>query len=293
MGVVAAFLGRIFLKEELRCTHVAAILCSLSGALLITKPGFLVGSPAISGNQVLGYAFALLTGLFKAACCITARSSTDTSVLFVTFSTSCIIGGTTMALPYLSPLDDFSLEKLIDYPFWAACLLLGISSILLLTSLMYSTATQLCPAAISSMVNSAASMVVGYIAQMAVFGSPPGVLTLIGTAFMFIGVAVMAVSRKPDVTSSVASSARDTMLVPAAVSVNALSTGTCSEAETAVVEDSIETGSAVDRLEDDTESLMTFVASEYVKCAPEMPRQRRPKLGDAIGGTLTNALLVA
>merc|ERR1719440_220395 len=57
--VVAAFLGRAFLGEALKCVHFLALACSVCGAVLISQPPFLFGGAAADASVPwLGYLLA-------------------------------------------------------------------------------------------------------------------------------------------------------------------------------------------------------------------------------------------
>merc|ERR1719162_408329 len=75
--VVAAVLGRLFLNERLGPIHLLSLLCSVGGAVLISKPEFIFGGSDEGGAQGalarLGLAFAPMSGFFLASAFVCTR----------------------------------------------------------------------------------------------------------------------------------------------------------------------------------------------------------------------------
>merc|ERR1719162_1797649 len=65
--VVAAVLGRLFLNERLGPAHLVSLLCSVCGAVLISKPEFIFGGSdeeAGGASARFGLVFAPISGFF-------------------------------------------------------------------------------------------------------------------------------------------------------------------------------------------------------------------------------------
>merc|ERR1740138_10818 len=107
--VFAAVMGHMFLNEKLRWPHLLSLICSLAGALLITKPAFIFGSSQASENAWIGNVLALLAGLGQAAVFICARKSADTSTSLVVAFTGVFAAPFFLLLTSTGIIDDASL----------------------------------------------------------------------------------------------------------------------------------------------------------------------------------------
>lgn len=253
--VAAAFLGRLLLGEPLAWIHHVALLCSLVGAVLISKPSFLFPTSDV-GPGWLGYFLALASGFVQACVFISSRKSAGTSAWMHILSAMTQGGVASLFLPLL-PGADGSLDALGEAPLLTLAWIAAVAACLLGTTLTLSVGSMWCPAAVSATVTTAVRMGCSYAAQALFFGEPIELLTLLGAGLMLAGVVAMAGWRS-------ASTARAEIQeeVP--------------ESPAAGVDES---GSLGDRAE--TESLASFIAAEFVDPAhhDKPVRQRRSSRG--------------
>mmetsp|Transcript_63544 Transcript_63544/g.100486 ORF Transcript_63544/g.100486 Transcript_63544/m.100486 type:complete len:383 (+) Transcript_63544:73-1221(+) len=250
--VFAAFLGRILLKEPLRCVHFVALLSSLAGATLIAKPAFLFGQ-AIDPDTAAapsGYMFALAAGFVQAAIFICGRKSPGSSLMYHVLSAqsaACMM----MLLASYTLLDDVTLTNFEDAPAEGVGWIALLYFCLIVSSSALSAGSKMCPAAVSAMVSTGANMTIGYAVQVFFFGVAPELSTLGGAALMFLGVVFMVIAR-------------------AASSSPAID-------ETQAQEESTETAASSDNRtnDDETESLASFVSSEFAVWAPHEKAARK------------------
>jgi len=256
--VVAAVLGRVFLGEPLQRLHVVAMCCCILGAVCISRPQFLFGG---SGGDSAwgGYVLAVLAGFMSACVAISCRKAGNAS-MHVMNSSACILNGIGfMALPYTPLIDDSSLRPMLISPFEALGLIGTIFIVTVLSTAANTGGSAWCPAAVSSTINTAARMVFGYFAESIIFGKVPDLLTVCGAVAMLGGVVIMALARLP---------ARQSKTVPA-------STETSGVADLQPKEDVEPAG---DDDDEDNESLVSFIATEFVDVAAhdmKPVRQRR------------------
>jgi drug/metabolite transporter (DMT)-like permease len=254
--VVAALLGRAFLGEKLQWMHGIAVLCSMSGATLISKPSFLFDSSSVEGvEKWIGFSLAAASGLTQACVFISARKSNKSSLLLLNVSPAffCVLAFSLVPLtPYV---DDSSLAPIERSPHIATAILAAFVFIQFGAMTTNSAASSWCPAAVSATVNTAAKMVSSYIAQSLLFGVVPESLTICGAALMLSAVVIMAIARLPARQRSAATAAP-------------------TEPE---VQNS---GDVPD--DDDNESLASFIAAEFVEMTPheKAVRMRRPGAQD-------------
>merc|ERR1711974_88080 len=112
-----------------------------------------------------GHVLAVLAGFSSAFVAICSRKSARCSVWMLTLSpaaSSVLIFG---LLPLTPVVDDFSMQRMLDSPLPALGWTIVLFLCSLLTSAMGSAGYKWCPAALSTMVSTAARMVWGYLAQ--------------------------------------------------------------------------------------------------------------------------------
>jgi len=254
--VVAAVLGRIFLGEPLNRMHVVAICCCVLGTILISRPQFLFGG---SGGDSAwgGYMLAVLAGFTQACIAISCRKAGNASMYFMNSATLMVNGIGFVALPYTPFIEDASLRPLLLSPLAAAAWIGLIFIVTVLSTAANSGGSVWCPAAVSATINTAARMVFGYFAESVIFGKQPDLLTVSGAAAMLGGVVIMALARLPG---------RQLQTAPAPSAAIGVTDGQPPEILEPVDND------------DDDESLVSFIAAEFVGVAPhdmKPVRQRR------------------
>jgi drug/metabolite transporter (DMT)-like permease len=210
--VMSALLGRAFLGEALRPLHSLALLMSVVGAVLISKPEFLFGGASMSRTPLLGYATALGAGVASGGTFIAARRAHDISPLVMTASVMVIEGGTSFVVPLAGVVDELPLQSLLAAPLRTIVALIVFMALSMFGSGTLSLGAQLCPAALSSTIFSATSMMLGYAFQFLLHRQVPELVTASGAALMLSAVALMAFARwlyHPAVEVSVSQTARD------------------------------------------------------------------------------------
>lgn len=262
--VVAAFLGRAFLGESLRWIHAAAVVLSVTGAALISKPTSLFSDTLDSGIQKwLGLGFALGSGMASGGVFIAARKSRKVSPLIMTFSVSLQEG---VALVLLSLLGFFAEPSLQGSLERVPLNVLGVFVALFLASVFgsftMSYGAQLCPAAASSTIFTSVGMTMGYTAQSLMSQESPELLTLSGVALMLLAVMLMASAKQ----QSAGSATDQSQSVDYSINTN--------ETESSASPSQDET------VDDGTESLASFIASEFSweSTKSQNPRQRHGPL---------------
>merc|ERR1712224_706941 len=141
-------------------------------------------------------------------------------------------------------------------PMEGAGIVLVLLILYVLATMSASTASKLCPAALSATVNTGSSMLFGYVAQTILFDDAPKLLTMCGAILMFSAIVIMAVAR----STGRKIAAADTRYA----------VGEEHPADVSVEDDQSE-----------IESLGSFIATEFVAFASQptelevLPRQRR------------------
>lgn len=254
--VAASLLGRVFLGEKLNWAHGIAVICSVAGATLISKPSFLFNSSTDEGTaKWLGNVLAAASGLTQACVFISARKSSKSSLLLLNVSPACFSVLAYALVPLAPFVNDFSLEPVERSPAFAAAIVAAIFFIQLGAVSTNSAGSSWCPAAVSATVNTGSKMISSYVAQIVLFGVKPDTLTVCGAALMLCAVLLMAVARLSGRQSSAAAVAVEPE-------------GQCPD------------NAAND--DDDNESLASFIAAEFVELTPhEKPlRLRRAGVQD-------------
>eukprot|EP00928_Gymnodinium_smaydae_P037308 TRINITY_DN25922_c0_g1_i1.p1 TRINITY_DN25922_c0_g1~~TRINITY_DN25922_c0_g1_i1.p1 ORF type:complete len:386 (-),score=50.87 TRINITY_DN25922_c0_g1_i1:353-1510(-) len=256
--VMAALMGRFFLGEPLRWPHFMALSCCLGGAVLISKPEFVFGSSQ-KVSLVSGYLAAIGGGLSMACVPICARKAGDASLSSLTVATGMTSFLATSLLPLTPLMDDCCLQKIGESTLqafgWMVLFSFNSSS----AALLASAASKWCPAAVSATASTASRMVWGYVAQVVFFDAIPDAMSLGGAVLMLVGVIVMAVARVPPRPDELRGSPGS----PAAAdSLQAVSPAADASGDTGA--------------EDETESLGSFIASEFAqRAAHENPMRLR------------------
>lgn len=206
--VVAAFLGRAFLGESLRWVHAAAVVLSVTGAALISKPTSLFNQTLDSGiQQWLGFGLALGSGMASGGVFIAARKSQKVSPLIMTFSVSLQEGAALVLLSLLGFFAEPSLQEVLEaVPLTVLCIFAALFLASAFGSFAMSYGAQLCPAAASSTIFTSVGMTMGYTAQSLMQQEPPELLTLSGAALMLLAVMLMASAKQQSPGSSTAPS---------------------------------------------------------------------------------------
>lgn len=196
----------------------------------------------------VGHLFALAVGFAQACLFICARKAGHTSVLFMSGSAQLQAGPAVLILSYTPVIDDFSLAPMIEAPWQGLGWILLCAFCFLSGGMLMTMGAKRCPAAVSAVVATSSSMIVGFVSQIFLFGVVPKALTLVGASLMMLGVLTMVASQ-----------------------------GRGEQEE--LVEDVAETGhvelqaSAGD--DDETESLSSFVASEFSGVSLSKPALRQ------------------
>jgi len=300
--VFAAVLGRIFLKEPLRALHAIALIASVTGAVLVSRPESLLGSSSSSAAGIpwLGYGCALLSGVLIAGGLIAARKSegipykcmlvsvfAQEAVLFWALMLTGLFGDT--SLPILET--DLTTPLLMC----AAVLFCNVFA-----TLMINEGGRLCPAAASSTIFTSVNLLCSYIAQVTLLDEMPQLMTLIGVALMLLAVVLMALARwlynEPkqsdeltqgsSATSELASDTSGSTCAHQAALTNERSDGsTCVGDDRQAALTNGRSGGQAPTEESESESLASFIASEFSGLSDKDmtgARQRRLPMGVAV-----------
>jgi len=250
--VVAALLGRAFLGEPLSFFHILALVCSIVGTVLVTKPEAIMGAAGPTLNTAwFGHALALASGMSSGGLFIASRKSQGISPLVMSFSVSLQEGLSLWIVTSIGLVEDGPLEPLLADPAKGLGSFLSFALILGVCIYTISLGSQLCPAAASSTIFTSVSMVLGYVAQSIIHHQHPDALTQLGAGLMLLAVALIAVARW---WQSKAVSAREL-------------------AEPLLAEDGGNVSEVVPAAEERPETLASFIASEF--SGPKSIRQRR------------------
>jgi drug/metabolite transporter (DMT)-like permease len=243
--VVAAFAGRVFLGERLGALHIGAVGASFVGAILVSKPETLLGMKQLDGGLPwLGYLLAVASGVASGILFIALRKSQNVDSAIMTCSLVAQMTVGCWAVAFSGIAEDAPLEALVESPIAALAWLVLILVLDSTNSVSTTVGAQRCPAAASSTLFTSTQMVSGYVADVFIHGTVPDVLTIVGASLMLLAVVVMAVA------ANGASAPADLPVDPPAA---------CS---------SQAFGDATLVNDDDTDSLVSFVASEFSGCRP-------------------------
>jgi drug/metabolite transporter (DMT)-like permease len=195
--VVAAMLGRVFLGEPLGWAHGCAVGLSVSGAVLVSQPSFLFESSTEGGAPWLGYIMAALAGFTQACVFISVRKSESVSLWLHLLSPVPFLTLGFVSLPLTPLVDDLSMKRLEQSPLEGVGIVFVLLFLHAVAALSNSTASKLCPAALSATVNTSSSMIFGYLAQTLLFDDVPNLVTICGATLMLSAIVIMAVARSP------------------------------------------------------------------------------------------------
>eukprot|EP00929_Paragymnodinium_shiwhaense_P119353 TRINITY_DN91234_c0_g1_i1.p1 TRINITY_DN91234_c0_g1~~TRINITY_DN91234_c0_g1_i1.p1 ORF type:complete len:393 (+),score=70.95 TRINITY_DN91234_c0_g1_i1:151-1329(+) len=236
--IFAALLGRVFLGEPLQLSHIVSVICCLSGGVLISKPAVLFGNQS-SSTPILAYVMAVVSGLFSAVTAISARKAGTTSPWFLNMSAT-FTGSVFFAVLPFAPFIDEPEIAVLQRSLYLGALCIAATALLICLVIGTTTAgSMLCPAAVSATVNVSARLTLGYLADVVIFGVTVDSLSLCGAALMLVAVLFMACTRRPAAAQEEVAAAKDPETPTGQEPVSATS------------------------LEDETESLASFIASEF------------------------------
>jgi len=257
--VVAALLGRAFLGEPLGVLHILALVCSLAGAVLVSKPEAIMGTAGSNVNIAwFGHALALASGLSSGGLFIASRKSQGISPLVMSFSVSLQEGLSLLVVTSIGLVEDGPFEPLLASPVKGMGLFMSFFLLLAVCVYSISLGSQMCPAAASSTIFTSVSMVLGYVAQSMIHNQHPDGFTKAGAGLMLLAVTLIAAAR---VWQSKEAKARD------------LEAPLLQEAANEAVADDV----SADVADEKTESLASFIAAEFSGLAhpSKSIRQRR------------------
>mmetsp|Transcript_73384 Transcript_73384/g.129480 ORF Transcript_73384/g.129480 Transcript_73384/m.129480 type:complete len:384 (-) Transcript_73384:207-1358(-) len=198
--VASALLGRLLLGDPLRWVHGVSALCSLVGALLVSRPTILFGQEIQAADTPntawLGYLLGPIAGLFDACAIISARKCPSTSEWQIALSYYSQAAILLVILTQVPALEAHPMAKIQASPAEAA-MWVGILTVWDLPSMViYAMAAQALPAALSATVDTASRMVLGFVADVLLFGGELHVLTCTGAVLMLLAVAMTAMVRE-------------------------------------------------------------------------------------------------
>jgi drug/metabolite transporter (DMT)-like permease len=188
----AALLGRMFLQESVYARHFVAIILSIGGATLISKPGFLFGSE--DNSSFVGSLCALGSGISMACIFVVSRKAAKISTMMLCISASLQNGLGFMFLPDIfvfisdEPWANVS-AKPMEFIGWMSAIL----TITLVNAAFACTGYKYCPAALSAAVDTAMKMVSGYVMDIIIFNTQPDTFTLVGGLLMLGSVVIATV----------------------------------------------------------------------------------------------------
>lgn len=199
--VAACLLGRLFLDESFKSLHMVAVVLSLAGAVLIAKPSFIFVEQTSSGPWY-GYVLAILSGFIQGGFFICGRKAGDVSAGHLATSALMFSVPLCAFLPFLPIVEEAKVDVIAESP-WEALFWLGVACLTSIASAFFSCAgSNLCPAAISATVYTAASMVFGYAVQSILFAAIPDSVTIGGAGLMLLAVSLMAFADRPSQTDA-------------------------------------------------------------------------------------------
>lgn len=264
----ASFMGYAILGEPIHWVHGVALVCAIGGSFLICRPAFMFGGDPQAITAVYGQALAPISGLANAMAFICVRLSGKTSAWYPPLCTSALSFLVCMVLPVVFPrIESLSAELLTRNPLQTAGIVTVTCSITFSAMSLKYIGPRFCPAAISTTVFCASKLVFGYLAQVLLFDMAPDLIIITGAVFLLASVVIMTLSRKskpntpgPGVVDS----------LPTEMDVR----GAPADAGDIVCADARQVAE-----DDETESVASFAAAEFIEFAPhesiQMPRQRR------------------
>eukprot|EP00929_Paragymnodinium_shiwhaense_P112984 TRINITY_DN81249_c0_g1_i1.p1 TRINITY_DN81249_c0_g1~~TRINITY_DN81249_c0_g1_i1.p1 ORF type:complete len:390 (+),score=30.91 TRINITY_DN81249_c0_g1_i1:101-1270(+) len=236
--VFAALLGRVFLGEPLQVSSIVSVLSCIAGGVLISKPAFLFGSQA-SSVSVAAYLVAVCSGFFSAVTAISARKAGPGPgpPWFLNMSNLLVNCIAFAAFPFIPAFEEPSIQVLRPSLYSATICIVGVAILSVVSSICTTGGAMYCPAAVSATVNVSARLTLGYLADTLIFGVRVDFVSLCGAALMLGAVLLMAFSKT---TTDVAG------------------------ARVAEVPEFAEIELPAASADDETDSLASFIAAEFV-----------------------------
>eukprot|EP00929_Paragymnodinium_shiwhaense_P039976 TRINITY_DN20913_c0_g1_i3.p1 TRINITY_DN20913_c0_g1~~TRINITY_DN20913_c0_g1_i3.p1 ORF type:complete len:386 (+),score=51.02 TRINITY_DN20913_c0_g1_i3:161-1318(+) len=199
--VFAAMLGRMFLGEPLHLSHMIAVLCCITGGVLISKPEFLFGASS-SEVPIIAYLMAVFGGLWSAVIAISARKAGKASPWLLNTSATSTGAVAFAILPFTPLVAEPDLSDLHGKLHLSGLWIL-VNVLLMILGIGCTTlGAMMCPAALSATVNVSARITLGYLADLLIFGGSMDPLSICGAALMLSAVLAMALARKPAAEST-------------------------------------------------------------------------------------------
>eukprot|EP00746_Dinoflagellata_sp_MGD_P157853 gnl/MRDRNA2_/MRDRNA2_86332_c0_seq3.p1 gnl/MRDRNA2_/MRDRNA2_86332_c0~~gnl/MRDRNA2_/MRDRNA2_86332_c0_seq3.p1 ORF type:complete len:397 (-),score=54.51 gnl/MRDRNA2_/MRDRNA2_86332_c0_seq3:261-1451(-) len=263
-SVFAALLGRIFLQEPVHARHFLAIILSMVGATLISKPSFVFGSQ--NNSNSVGGLFALASGIGMACIFVISRKAAKIPTSLLCVSVGLQNGLVLLFLPDTFFISDLPFVTISTKPMEFSGWLCAVAAITAMQAATSSTGYKYCPAALSAAVDTATKMVSGYAMDTIIFNMQPEPLTLIG-AFLMLSSVVIATAVNPEQSSNLFSMSPQIDVVNVAFDVVQPSD---------VVDDDQSAADMAPEEDIEVESLSSFAsfaASEFTGCSPAL-RQR-------------------
>lgn len=193
--VMAAFLGRAFLGEELRVVHIAALVCSLVGAVLISRPAFIFGVAAHAESAWFGHLCAAFAGCAQSLAFLCSRKAAEVPTSIHTFASMVASLVICVVLVFSNMMEQPSKDIMTDSPLLTAAFVAGAFVVNIAAVSCMCFAAAVCPVAITATCYTASTMMFGYVAQVLIFDGAPDAITLVGAAFMLLAVVLMMGAR--------------------------------------------------------------------------------------------------
>lgn len=189
--VVAALVGRAFLKEPLRRAHLVGLLCSLTGACMI---GF-SSAHTLSRSAFLGYPLAVLAGCAQAFQLIFARKSQGLPAQLLSLAGLIALSSVTAISLATGIVKDFEMDKVEDQPWQAVLWVVTLGCFYLFSTTCNCMGGMMCPAGMGATLLTGAGMVSSYAVQAFLFGESVQPLSLAGAFLMLASMAIMSAFR--------------------------------------------------------------------------------------------------
>lgn len=192
--IVASTLGRIFLKEYLSYLHLVAGVLTILGALCITKPMAVFGRYSTTEGEMpmLGFSFAIASGISSGGLFLISRKLQHVSYLVVTCSISAQEGLALWIMALTGFVEEMYFDVIERSYLRSFGLFLGIVLLLSVSVAAISAGSAMCPAAASSVVFMSVCLTLGYAAQRMLHQEVPDMVTAAGAVLMFLAVTIMS-----------------------------------------------------------------------------------------------------
>jgi multidrug transporter EmrE-like cation transporter len=243
--------------------------------VLISKPGFLLGTDEKQGRVAwLGYILALGAGISSGGCFIAARKSQEISPWLLTCSVTAQEGLALLLLSMTGIMSESFSQMIQEASYEFAGIFVAMLALVCFACATLSGGAQMCPAAVSSSIFTSTSMLLGYLSQLLMHHDAPDGLTMVGVSLMLMGVVLMALARwrysEPAQQHKIGNVASP-----------------CERDASGEEDKSTSSLDIAQSDVDETESIMSFVASEFsgVSLTDHSIRQRAVAAVGVIGGT--------